>query len=382
MAAIPHCKLLSVDTDLAYDVQLYHRGVKRRELLGRGAYGVVCKMAGGVVKLQSPKRVERARVDQEYYFKLACMEARILCDLSERGISVVPKVKWALIGDRRVAIGMEETGSNICEAYFKQGFLPTLNKIRKIARRWLIGLGQIHRAGVIHCDLKPTNLTMKYILDFGISQRVDNLNQKRLACSRWYRPPEVILGLGYTTKIDLFSLGAVLYELYTGYNLFPVDNQRSYMLTDLQHLYHFLDVMEKDEFPESLMENARDYCVLDEKTQKKNLLQNEKDNRIEEFTPFLERMKETKKERRNSDEDFSLWMDLLKKLLEFDPEKRLSAQDALKHPFFAQRAKRDVEEDECKESPPEEVKSPPRRTLSAFETPNPFAALMDEEMRV
>ena len=44
--------------------------------------------------------------------------------------------------------------------------------------------------------------------------------------SRFYRSPDVILGLDYTTSIDMFSLGCIMAELYTGYPLFPGESEK------------------------------------------------------------------------------------------------------------------------------------------------------------
>jgi serine/threonine protein kinase len=89
----------------------------------------------------------------------------------------------------------------------------------------------LQKENIIHCDLKPENVLLKQrgsssikVIDFGSScytnQRVYTYIQ-----SRFYRSPEVILGLTYGTPIDMWSLGCILAELYTGYPLFPGENE-------------------------------------------------------------------------------------------------------------------------------------------------------------
>ena len=76
--------------------------------------------------------------------------------------------------------------------------------------------------GVIHCDLKPENIVIKSysrceikVIDFGSSCFItDNLTT--YIQSRSYRAPEVILGCEYDYRIDIWSVGAILAELYTG----------------------------------------------------------------------------------------------------------------------------------------------------------------------
>lgn len=91
-----------------------------------------------------------------------------------------------------------------------------------IARQCLEALEYLHHMGIIHCDLKPENVLIKSyrrceikIIDLGSSCfRNDNLCL--YVQSRSYRAPEVILGLPYDEKIDLWSLGCILAELCSG----------------------------------------------------------------------------------------------------------------------------------------------------------------------
>jgi dual specificity tyrosine-phosphorylation-regulated kinase 2/3/4 len=85
---------------------------------------------------------------------------------------------------------------------------------------------------VIHCDLKPENIMLSHpakssikVIDFGSScfesERVYTYIQ-----SRFYRSPEVILGLSYHKAIDMWSVGCIAAELYTGLPLFPGENEQ------------------------------------------------------------------------------------------------------------------------------------------------------------
>ncbi|PUZ65590.1 hypothetical protein GQ55_3G236800 [Panicum hallii var. hallii] len=107
------------------------------------------------------------------------------------------------------------------EVYF------SLPRIQAIARQCLEALVYLHHLNIVHCDLKPENILLKSysrceikVIDLGSSCFVsDNLNM--YIQSRSYRSPEVILGLPYDQKIDIWSLGCILAELYTGEVLFP-----------------------------------------------------------------------------------------------------------------------------------------------------------------
>jgi len=93
---------------------------------------------------------------------------------------------------------------------------------QSIARQCLEALEFIHGLGLIHCDLKPENILVKSysrceikVIDLGSSCfQTDHLCS--YVQSRSYRAPEVILGLPYDQKIDMWSLGCILAELCSG----------------------------------------------------------------------------------------------------------------------------------------------------------------------
>ncbi|KAL8093638.1 hypothetical protein AgCh_035499 [Apium graveolens] len=103
----------------------------------------------------------------------------------------------------------------------------TMSRLQVITRQCLEALVYLHNLGIIHCDLKPENILVKSyrkceikVIDLGSSCfQSDNLSL--YVQSRSYRAPEVILGHSYDQKIDLWSLGCIVAELYTGEVLFP-----------------------------------------------------------------------------------------------------------------------------------------------------------------
>merc|ERR1712032_799959 len=109
----------------------------------------------------------------------------------------------------------------------------TLGRLQKIARQVLTSLEYVHSLRLIHCDLKPENILIRSysrcevkVIDFGSSCFVDD-HLSSYVQSRSYRAPEVMLGLQYDQKIDLWSLGCILAELWTGYVLFQNDSVQS-----------------------------------------------------------------------------------------------------------------------------------------------------------
>ena len=84
---------------------------------------------------------------------------------------------------------------------------------------------------IIHCDLKPENILLKEanksgikIIDFGYSTFLDERVYTYIQ-SRFYRAPEIMLGIPYTCAIDMWSFGCIMAELYIGYPIFPGESE-------------------------------------------------------------------------------------------------------------------------------------------------------------
>lgn len=96
-------------------------------------------------------------------------------------------------------------------------------------RQCFAGVSYIHHMGIFHRDLKPENLLWSEdnelkVADFGLSKQCDrnNLPHTNYVSTRWYRAPEIMLKIEtYDPKVDIFALGCIMAELYTGQPLFP-----------------------------------------------------------------------------------------------------------------------------------------------------------------
>lgn len=110
------------------------------------------------------------------------------------------------------------------------------NMVQNISRQLLLGLQAIHDSNIIHCDIKPENVMLRIpsspestefiikIIDFG-SSCLTNETSFQYIQSRYYRAPEVLLGAKYDQKIDIWSLGCLLVEVFTGFPLLPGKNE-------------------------------------------------------------------------------------------------------------------------------------------------------------
>lgn len=104
-------------------------------------------------------------------------------------------------------------------------------ELRSIVTQLLTGLATLNKLKIIHCDLKPENimytnasLNQIKIVDFG-SACTDFKSGFKYVQSRFYRSPEIVVGLPYDSAVDMWSLGCIVFELVSGRPLFPAHNE-------------------------------------------------------------------------------------------------------------------------------------------------------------
>jgi len=206
----------------------------------------------------------------------------------------------------------------------------TLGRLQKIASQVLNALEYVHSLRLIHCDLKPENILIRSysrcevkVIDFGSSCFVDD-HLSSYVQSRSYRAPEVMLGLPYDQKIDLWSLGCILAELWTGYVLFQNESVQSL-------LARILGII--GDFPYHLM--TRGKYVPQYFTQDGQLYQEIEGpacpNRGRKLHLLVPKKTSLRQRMRTDCEEF---LDFLTQLLQLEPSKRPTASEALRHPWL------------------------------------------------
>lgn len=211
----------------------YRFEVAEKPNLGKGTFGQVIKAYDHKERIFVALKLVR---NERIYLKQAREELRILQVLRKQdpnGFYNVVLIKEFFMFRNHMVIVFELLGMNLYQVISKHGGrgLPMM-KILPIARGILKCLELLFKNRLIHCDLKPENIMLRRngdigsikVGDFGSScyeqQQVFHYIQ-----SRYYRAPEVILGMRYGPAIDMWSFGCVLGELSTGNPLFMGSNE-------------------------------------------------------------------------------------------------------------------------------------------------------------
>lgn len=220
-----------------------------------------------------------------------------------------------------------------------------LRAVRAYGQQIFLGLAHLRRCNILHADLKPDNLLVNEqrnilkVCDLGSASPASDNEITPYLVSRFYRAPEIILGIPYDYAIDVWSIGCTLFELYTGKILFTGRNNNQ-MLRSIMECrgkyppkllrrgslspHHFDELLNFHSVEEDKITGRLHTKIVDFKKPTRDLksrlmaqgTRGMPDAEVKELTMFL---------------------DLLDRCLSLNPEKRITPAEALKHPFLAPR---------------------------------------------
>lgn len=192
--------------------------------------------------------------------------------------------------------------------------------VRVIMFQLLCGIQALHENGVLHRDLKPGNILLNKdcelkITDFGLARMIPKQHANpsnatpmtEYVITRWYRPPELMLAPNgcYNGAIDMWSAGCIFGELLTRKPLFPGND----FMDQLARIFRVVPIPNEGERGYDIDKDAARFLAT---------LPNASSNGLADVcvntTPHA--------------------LDLIQNLLQFNPKKRFSVQEALAHPFF------------------------------------------------
>jgi hypothetical protein len=248
--------------------------VQKIKPLGQGVFGSVYQVKGLKSGVISASKVIRP-VNNSFHYT-ATQEIGILKEISHPSII---KILDYIPGKLDTIQVIYELMSGDLQKQELE--MPT---VKKFLRQILEGLKFLHVRGIIHGDLKGANLLVKdgtvKIADFGLARMINSgESQKGVVITLWWRPPEVLEEKSFDTSADIWSVGIIMLEM-------------------LGYLNVVQGINEDDQ-----------YEIVKEKIGKGN------------FSHLFPKLRSTE-------------IDFLKKLLVLDPSKRMTAEEALQHPFL------------------------------------------------
>uniref|UniRef100_A0A8D0CPI0 non-specific serine/threonine protein kinase n=1 Tax=Sander lucioperca TaxID=283035 RepID=A0A8D0CPI0_SANLU len=275
--------------------------------LGDGTYGsVLLGKSNHTGELVAIKRMKR-----KFYSWDECLNLREVKSLKKLNHANVVKLKEVIRENDYLYFVFEYMKENLYQLMKERNMLFPESVVRNMTFQILQGLSFIHKHGYFHRDMKPENLLcmgpeLVKIADFGLAREIRSQPPYTdYVSTRWYRAPEVLLkSNSYSSPIDIWAMGCIMAELYTLRPLFPGNSE----VDEIFKICQVLGTLKKSDWPEGYnlatsMNFRFPKCVP---TSLRSLIPNASNEAIT----------------------------LMKDMLQWDPEKRPSAAQVLRYPYF------------------------------------------------
>jgi len=278
------------------------------EKIGEGTYGVVYKAKDNVTNAIVALKKIRLEAEDEGVPSTAIREISLLKELQHPNIVSLCNVVHE---DNKLYLVFEYLDQDLKKYMEMCGKNLHLMLVKSYLQQLIRGIAHCHSHRVLHRDLKPQNLLIdkKGVLklaDFGLARAfgVPVRTYTHEVVTLWYRAPEILLGgKQYSTPVDIWSIGCIYAEMVTRCPLFPGDSE----IDQLFRIFRCLGTPNEEIWPG--VSQFPDYKTT-----------------FPQWNPVP-----LKTAVDGLDE---LGLDLLSKMLTYEPSKRISARDALRHPFF------------------------------------------------
>lgn len=286
-----------------------YQKIEKNGSMGEGTYGVVYKAKDlQTDELVALKRI-RLEVEDEGIPSTTLREISVLRQL--RHVNIV-ELRDVVQSEGRLYLVFELVDRDLKKYMEACDGLIQPHLIKSYAFQLLRGLEFCHVRGVMHRDLKPQNILVSKsgelkIADFGLARAfVPPIRPfTHEVVTLWYRAPEILLGCKtYALPVDLWSVGTILAEMATKRPLFPGDSE----VDELFKIFRILGTPTEDTWPGvTALQDWNEGFPIWPALQISNFCGNLNENGT----------------------------DLVEQLVALDPRRRLSAHEALAHPYFA-----------------------------------------------
>ncbi|KAK2000583.1 kinase-like protein [Colletotrichum falcatum] len=351
------------DADLTKEYQMV-------KLLGQGTFGKV-------VQARDRRRNKSVAIkiirSVQKYRDASRIELRVLATLKEndnenRNRCIHLRDCFDYRG--HICIVMDLLGQSVFDFLKSNSFVPFPNsQIQSFARQLFTSVAFLHDLNLIHTDLKPENIllcdsayqTFTYnrkipsssttvnrqanqrkvlldteirLIDFGSATFQDEYHSS-VVSTRHYRAPEIILGLGWSFPCDIWSIGCILVEFFTGDALFQTHD-------NLEHLA-MMEMVVGQRIDSSLVQAVNKMATRSggnpaSKYFKRLKLDYPTPETTRASKRFVKAMRRLEDIIPSNTTYFKNFLDLLRKIFVYDPQHRITAKQALQHPWFKEPA--------------------------------------------
>ncbi|KAK7049491.1 kinase subunit of RNA polymerase II carboxy-terminal domain kinase I [Paramarasmius palmivorus] len=279
--------------------------------VGEGTFGKVYKARNTATGAHVALKRIRMEAEKEGFPVTAMREIKLLQSLRHNNVI---RLHEMMVSSGSVYMVFEYMDHDLTGVLSQTQFAFSKAHLKSLCHQMLAGLGYLHHKGVIHRDIKGSNILINNrgelkLADFGLARfyqkrrRADYTNR---VITLWYRPPELLFGATiYGPEVDMWSAGCIMLELFTKKPVFQGNDE----ISQLDTIYRIIGTPNRERWGEVA-----------------NL-------------PWYELVKPKDVIPNHFRELFQKWMspaalDLAERLLDYDPARRISATDAMQALYF------------------------------------------------
>ncbi|CAI2304428.1 unnamed protein product [Caenorhabditis sp. 36 PRJEB53466] len=299
-------------SDVAPERDLQGRFRALRQI-GEGTYGVVFKAIHVRDNIKCALKMIRTDRDEEGIPSTCLREISCIKDLQHDNIVTLFDIIYANRKLYMVFEFIDRDLKNLLEIVEPHGVLPS-NYVKSFMWQLLSALSYCHLRRIVHRDLKPQNILVSdagvvKIADFGLARSFSfpSRNYTHEVVTLWYRPPEILLGSQrYSTSLDMWSLGCIFAEIASAKPLFPGECE----ISQLFKIFEIVGTPSDRNWP-GVVELPHYKAVFPKWSFDLN--------KLEEMSNLT-----------------GHGLDVLREIIRYPPERRLTAKGALSHRYFLQ----------------------------------------------